>query len=1186
MSGRFSSKTSLRRGVCIFFAPMMGAVLASLVLATSASALASADDPGWAVSSRAYPTYLPPGGSGVVVVNLLNTGAGASSGTVTVTDTLPPGITASSAGPLRNFGNIDEQETEEVEEKVEEEEKNGGSTVGPGFEERTWSCTAGKVVTCTTRPGFGGVLRPIVPGSDLRLGISVKVASSADGTAVNRVTATGGGAAGSGEVSNPLTVSSGTPGFGFAGFDDWFSNSNGTADTQAGSHPYQAVFSFDLNQAGATSAGGSLRDLSVELPPGLVGDTNAVPQCTREQLLSSLVGGCPASTQVGVDSPELPEGGGAPFTPVVPVYNMVPPPGVPVEFGFTAEGVNVLLDAQVRSGSDYGVTEDVRDLGFHPVGNMLTVWGVPGEKVHDPQRCGFIPGVHVEGEGAQRCGLSLNGTGVKPFLTLPTSCEGPVTARIHADTWQDANVTAEASFASHDLTDAPMGYTGCEHLSFGPSMSVAPDTTFADTPAGLSVDLKVSQEGLTDPEGLATSNIKDTTVTLPEGVAINPGQAAGLVACQMGESGIGTEGPASCPNASKVGTDEITTPLLRDKLEGSVYVLQSNPPNLKLLVAASGDGVYLKLIGDVHLNEQTGRLTTTFENTPELPFTDFRLSFSGGAQAALTTPTECGVYSASSDFTPWSSPIVEDAFPSSSFVIERGTGGGACPPSPLPFSPSLIAGATTDQAGGYTAFSLLLSRADDQQRVGTLRFKTPEGLLGMISKVPLCDEADANAGTCPAASQIGHTVVEAGPGPYPLVVPQPGQPPAPIYLTGGYKGAPYGLSIVVPLVVGPFTLQTQIVRARIEVDPFTAQLTITTDPLPTIIDGIPADLRTIDAVIDRPGFMFNPTNCNPQSFSGTATSTEGAAAPISSHFQVGSCRSLTFAPDFKVSTAAKTSKADGASLDAKIVYPTVQPGANQASSQANIASVKVDLPIQMPSRLTTLQKACLARVFEANPANCPVDSRVGSATAITPVLPVPLNGPAYFVSHGGEAFPSLIVVLQGYGVTVNLVGSTFISKAGITSSTFKQVPDVPITSFELRLPEGPDSALAANLPLSAKGSFCGQKLAMPTAFVGQNGAVIHQSTPIAVDGCPGKVSFTSVVKKETVTLTVYAPSAGKLTASGKGLTTVTKTAKGQENVTITLKQKQAGKLKTPVKVLFKPTKGKKQSKVAKLTFKK
>jgi hypothetical protein len=404
----------------------------------------------------------------------------------------------------------------------------------------------------------------------------------------------------------------------------------------------------------------------------------------------------------------------------------------------------------------------------------------------------------------------------------------------------------------------------------------------------------------------------------------------------------------------------------------------------------------------------------------------------------------------------------------------------------------MIAGSTTDQAGGYTDFSLLLTREDGQQRIGSLRFKTPKGLLGEIAKVPLCPEPQAAQGTCPAASQIGHTVVEAGPGPYPLVVPQPGKAPAPIYLTGPYDGAPFGLSIVVPLEVGPFVLQTQVVRARIEVDPLTSQLTITTNPLPSIIDGIPSDLRDIDAVIDRPEFMIDPTDCEPTAFAGTATSTEGAAAAISSRFQVGSCRALQFKPQFKVSTSGRTTREHGASLYTRLSYPSAAPG-----TYANIAQVKVQLPKKLPSRLSTLQKACPAATFEANPAACPAASRVGTAKAVTPILPVPLTGPAYFVSHGGAAFPDLIIVLQGYGVTVDLIGSTFINeKTSITTSTFKTVPDVPVGTFELTLPQGPYSALAAH------GNLCKSQLAMPTEFVAQDGAIIRQSTPISVTGCP------------------------------------------------------------------------------------
>jgi hypothetical protein len=1069
---------------------LIATVLALCVFATSASAMSPA--PGWDVVSQVYPTNLQPGHEGLVVVELFNTGAGSSEGPVTLTDTLPPGLTATGTGGVVTFGNVTNEGAEYNEGEEEYEQSSGGLTYVPaGMWARAWSCTGTTVVTCNTQPHQtenGPVLRPIPPLAQVRLGIKVSVDPGMPlGIAHNEVTATGGGAAGPAHVSSPLRIGPGASSFGLTGFDAWFSNADGTVDTQTGSHPFAATFSFDLNQVGAQASGGSLRDLSVTLPPGFVGDTNAVPQCTRQQFLSALVGGCPASTQVGIDKPRL-AGEEAPFSPPVAVYNLVPPPGIPAQFGFTAEGVNILLDAEVRSGSDYGITENVRNLGFRPVGNTLTIWGVPGEEIHNPQRCGIV-------EEAVKCNVKLQGAVTKPFLTLPTSCEGPMSYGISVDPWQDQADKSTASFISHDLTGAPIGFTGCEHLGFGPTMTASPDTTYADTPAGLSVDLKVPQEGLTSSDGISMSNIEDTTVTLPEGVSINPGQAAGLAACQIAESGFGTNGPASCPSASKVGTDEITSTLLKEKLEGGVYVLQSNPPDVKLLVTASGEGVYLKLVGDVHMDEKTGRLTTTFEKTPELPFTDFKLSFSGGAQAALTTPTQCGTYTTTSDFVPWSSPFVEDVFPSSSFTIGAGTGGAACPSNPLPFSPSMIAGSTTDQAGGFTDFSLLLSRADDQQRISSLQFKTPEGLLGMISKIPLCPEAQANAGTCSSASQIGHTVVEAGPGPYPLVVPQPGQPPAPIYLTAGYKGAPYGLSIVVPLHVGPFTLQTQVVRARIDVDPITTRLTVTTDPLPTIIDGVPADLRTINAVIDKPGFMFNPTGCEPSSFSGTATSEQGTTAPISSHFQMGSCRSLTFKPDFKVSTAGKTSRKDGASLDAKILYPTGALGDNQASSQSNVKMVKVDLPKQLPSRLTTLQKACPSATFESNPAGCPEDSKVGTATAVTPVLPVTLTGPAYFVSYGGAKFPELVIVLQGYGVTVFLHGETFINKAGITSSTFRQVPDVPITSFELKLPEGPFSALAAN------GNLCTTKLKMPTAFTGQNGAVVKQNTPISVTGC-------------------------------------------------------------------------------------
>jgi hypothetical protein len=1024
------------------------AVVSLLMLsAPSAGASAPIPGPGWEAFGSFDPTNLTPGGTGVLRLYVYNTGALASSPEgATLTDILPEGLEANSL---------------------------------PG------NCSGTKIVTCILGEVEASP-RPV----EFHIPVSVAGDASNASNPVDSVSVSGGGALGPAEAKVPVVFGSGEAGFGFANADAWITSADGTVDTQAGSHPYELTMVFAPNVHDIPPyelpTGGEPQALAVNLPPGLIGEPGAVAKCPREQFDAGSENGegCPEDTQIGEDNALVPGSPGH-----FPVYNLVPPPGVAAEFGFDFAGTHTFLDARVRSGGDYGITEHTNVPQLAVRFNSFTAWGVPGEH---PQN----------GSGSGR-----------PFLSLPTSCGGPPVFSVEMlGTWQDPGAFAETSFPWHDNQGVPVGITGCERLSnFEPSVSLAPDTSYSDTPAGLTATVRVPQ-GL-NPEGLATSGLKEASVVLPEGVAINPGQATGLVACTAGEDGLpgggedgekeAFDGPPSCPAASKVGTDEISTPVLPNRLKGNVYVLESNPPDIKLLVAASGEGVNLKLVGEVHLNPVTGQLTTTFNGTPrypgdpDAPLTEFVLSFSGGAQAALVTPSTCGVYRSFADFTPWAAPAVLDGLSESNFQIVSGPGGsgvGACT-GPLPFAPVMTAGSSTDQAGGYTDFSMLLQRGDGQQRISRLSFKAPEGLSGMISKVPLCGEPQASTGECPESSQIGHTVVGSGPGPYPLFIPEEGQPPAPIYLTGPYEGAPFGLTIKVPIIAGPFNLGVEVVRGKIEVDPLTAQVTITTDPLPTIIKGVPADLRSIDAVIDRPGFMFNPTNCNPTAFTGTATSTEGKTAPLENRFRVLSCRTLGFKPDFKIATAAKTSRSGGASLSVKVSEPVGVLGVGQAVSQANIARVKVELPKRLPSRLTTLQKACTARVFEANPAGCPAASVVGHATVHTPLLPVALTGPAYFVSHGNEAFPSLVLVLQGDNVTVELVGTTFISKKGVTSSTFKAVPDVPFSSFELNLPEGPFSALAANA------SLCKGSLVVPTEFLGQNGALIKQNTKLNVTGC-------------------------------------------------------------------------------------
>jgi hypothetical protein len=614
------------------------------------------------------------------------------------------------------------------------------------------------------------------------------------------------------------------------------------------------------------------------------------------------------------------------------------------------------------------------------------------------------------------------------------------------------------------------------------------------------MSLRVPQD--TEPEALATPDVKRTVVTLPLGTVISPSAADGLGDCsneQFFGPGPREAEPAKageCPRDAQIGTVRVKTPALEEPLTGEVYLGSplcdpctpqdaSDGRMIRLLlqfVSEGEGGIVVKLEGTGQINQQTGQLTFTFNDTPQLPFSEFKLTLTGGERAALANPRSCGTVSTDVDLTPWSTPYTPDASPTSSFDVDENCFGPQ-------FNPSFTAGTTNNQAGETSPFTLSFGRSDSDEFLNGLQMKLPPGLLGVLSTVSLCKEPQAAEGTCGAESLIGHVSVETGPGADPFVV-NGGQ----VFITGPYKGAPFGLSIVVPAQAGPYTLAgttgkgTVVVRSAINVDPTSSALTITADPLPTILDGIPLQLRQVDVSIDRPGFTFNPTDCNKLAITATLTSTEAASVGVGSPLQVTNCGALKFQPKFTVATSGKTSRVNGASLDARLTYP-------QNYGEANIAQVKVELPKQLPSRLPTLQKACKAAVFEANPANCPAASVVGIVKASTPILKSSLSGPVYFVSHGGEAFPSLIMVLQGEGVRVDLVGSTFISKAGVTSTTLKTVPDVPVSSFELYLPEGPTSALTTD------GVLCKSSPVMPTTFIAQDGTELHQSIKVAVTGC-------------------------------------------------------------------------------------
>jgi hypothetical protein len=721
---------------------------------------------------------------------------------------------------------------------------------------------------------------------------------------------------------------------------------------------------------------------------------------------------------------------------------------------------------------------------------------------------------------------------------------------------------------------------------------LTPDAAVASSPTGFQLDVHVDQDGALNGEQLTDATMKSITLALPPGVTIDPPMGDGLETCSEGLVGFTgltelatvpgvssatftPELPGSfgsnealepgvnfCPNASKIGEVTIHTPLLPGPLQGAVYLASQNANPFGSLIALyivaeePESGVLVKLAGQATLNQETGQVSMTFENMPQLALEELELHFFDGERTPLATPARCGVYTTTATFTPWSAQPGESPVTSSStFDIASGPGGSPCPGASLPFNPSLTGGSTNVDAGGFSPLSLTVGREDGQQDLRSVELHLPPGLLGLLSQVPACPEGQANGGTCGQESEIGETTISAGEGSDPVNI------TGKVYLTEKYDGAPFGLSIVSPVRTGPLDLEHDtsnsgeqpacdcaVVRATLEVDPRTAALTIATDGaggisspygIPRIIDGVPLEIKRLNITIERPGgagFMVNPTTCEPEAITGTVTGSEGASATVSEPFQVTHCTTLAFKPKLTASTSGKTSITNGASLKMKLTFPTVTTGA-----EANIAKLTFDLPKHLPSRLSTLQRACRPSTFAANPANCPPQSKIGYADVHTPLLPVPLSGPAIFVSHGDEALPSLTIVLQGDGVTIDLVGDTHV-KSGVSSTTFQALPDVPIGALELTLPEGPYSALAAN------GNLCSLRktvtirkratveirghrktvlhdikktvassLLMPSEFVAHNGAQIRQSTPISVTGCakakPAKKSKAKPAKK-------------------------------------------------------------------------
>ncbi len=818
---------------------------------------------------------------------------------------------------------------------------------------------------------------------------------------------------------------------------------------------------------------GDAKDVYIELPPGLLADPSAVPQCPSVLLAKGglLFGeGCPASTQIGTLALQTATLGDI----TVPIFNMVPPSGVPAQFGYNVLAPAV-MDVSARSEGAYGFTVTLRSLSqLAPVvGTSLTLWGVPADPAHDPLRGSCL---ELSGSSSGSC---PSGAVPSPLLTLPTSCAGPLTATIKMDSWEDPGVLVEKESESVVGEGLPAGLLGCEKLGFTPAVDVRPEVSAADSPTGVLIEMSIPQNDT--PGGLAEADLRNVTVVLPAGLTVNPAAADGLGGCTPAAVGLGKATAPTCPPESKIGTVELDTPLLANPLSGSIYLAQpgDNPFGgpLAIYVLAEGAGVVTKLPGRLTADPGTGQLTMALEEIPELSLSHVKLAFFGGPRAMLANPPACGSFTTLAQMTPYSEAASSAGVTTLSDVaIDENCGGG--------FSPAVAAGVTSAAAGQTTDFTLQVSRADGQQDIQRISTTLPPGLLANLAGVQRCGEAQATAGTCEASSRMGSVAIGAGSGSHPYYF--NGQ----AFLTGPYDGAPFGMSIVVPAVAGPLNLGSIVIRASVAVNAGDGQLTIRTDPLPAILGGVPLRIRAVYLTIDRQGVMVNPTDCSLQTVTGTVESTEHAVASLATPFQVNGCSRLPFAPTVTAVTQARAPAGAGAGLSVKLFEPT---------GDAGVKSLKIQMPPQLPAELSTLQGACPEAVFIASPTACPRESQVGNATVRTSIFANPLRGIAYLVSHGSAALPSPVVVFEGEDVTLDLEGSTDVRR-GILTTTFA-VPDVPITTFELNLPEGPFPLFGRNLPALARGSFCSSKLILPTTIVAQNGDQRTRRTKLAVSGC-------------------------------------------------------------------------------------
>jgi hypothetical protein len=783
-----------------------------------------------------------------------------------------------------------------------------------------------------------------------------------------------------------------------------------------------------------------LKDLQLDLPPGLVANPLATSaRCSEAQFQTDT---CPAASVVGTTSADALADiiVPIPITATGQIFNMEPHPGEPARLGFK---LTTLLFFTIRLESSASVRAD--DYGLR-----ATITDIPTS----------LLGVTLTVTGIS---FTLNGTAPsgRPFVTNPTSCE-PATVRARATPYGGgAPVEAQDSYTP----------TGCDAVPFHAAVDTTVDPARTETPAAYAVALNV-------PEG--DSNVRRATVTLPNGTALNAALAQGLEACPSSAFGLGQEGAVTCPAASDVGDAAIDSPLL-GIVPGQVYIGEPAPGDpYRLFVVIEGGGVRIKTLGSVRLDGQTGQVTTVFDNLPQLPFTSFTLSFRGGDRGVLVNPPDCGSHTVAAEALPWSGG---PAASSSDGFDTSYDGAGAPCPSPQPFAPEISAAPSTTAAGASPALTLDLVRPDRNDVLRDVTVSMPNGFVGRLAGIPQC----ADPGACDPASRVGTVTAVSGAGGDPLPL------TGPVYLGTGVGSDPASLISVLQAKAGPFDLGNVVLRSRLVLRPDGRGLDVISEGLPRILAGIPLYVRRISLALDRPGFLRNPTSCTPAAFQASFTSAGGSQATAQAPFQPTGCAELPFAPRFSTRIGSRGQTGPGKN-------PPLTTVITQGAGEAAVRDATVILPTTLTVNGDGLTSFCTRAQLAVR--SCPAETRVGSATAVTPLLNDPLSGPVFAVRDPGDPLPGFGVTLTGPLPLILRADVGFGPDGGIVT-TFRDLPDVPLSRFEFKFLGGPRGLLE----IALGSDLCRTRIVLGARLVAQSGKTADLRSPAAADGCAPKLDI-------------------------------------------------------------------------------